>query len=615
MTWDFKEIGGGGTNYGPIQEQFFDPDSISKPGKAVIREGIQNAMDASIEKKSKVTVRIGIVTQKAGDFDDIFSDIWWEHIEAKGNGINNVKPSREKDAKMLIFEDFGTTGLDGKVEDGTSRQGVPNNFYDFFRAVGKSDKGSGSRGKWGLGKHTFWMSSQLYTAFGFTVSGDKKDKGIMVMGKTILKPHTTLGHGESEDHADGFYGLLESPESRITLPITGERALDLAKRFYLHRTDQQGLSIVVPWLREDIKIREIENMIIEEYFYPIFSGQLEVIVRKSAETEFPINDQTIKKYLGGVSPREAQLINLGSDLIEQAGNIKEVNPATPDKPEWDELIFGEDLKSLSDSYREGEPIFLRINIALNILGKSKPTYFDVALQQYSGEERGACTCVRSGIVVKEAIRTKQSPLAILVAEEKEIDDFLGASENPAHTEWRVSILEKKRIYKDAGDILKFVRQAPIKIVEILTAGNRETNKSILSDIFPRKKKPGLGKEKKKRKGVKPPIPKPKRCIIEQRKGGFKVRKGDADIPPGAILEVKTAYDTFRGNPFDRYKQFDFSLEKLDIEYHNLNIIDRKENLIRAEVISSDFTLEVQGFDEKRDLRIYAEINTSFEAES
>jgi hypothetical protein len=57
--WRFHKVRPGDKNREPIMGEFFSTDAISNAAEALVREGIQNALDAGLNK-GKVRVRIYI---------------------------------------------------------------------------------------------------------------------------------------------------------------------------------------------------------------------------------------------------------------------------------------------------------------------------------------------------------------------------------------------------------------------------------------------------------------------------------------------------------------------------------------------------------------------------
>ncbi len=189
--WYFKPKMPGDTIREPIHGEFFAAEAISDPGRALVREAIQNSLDACADGK-KVLVRIclsGPDSQaRRSDISPYFVGAW-EHLQVADNGLRPEDiPSATDRCPFLVFEDFGTTGLQGDPAEAfkpkTERK---NNFYHFFRAEGQSDKDASDRGSWGVGKQVFVRASRINTMFGLTVRAE--DRRRLLMGRAILKSH------------------------------------------------------------------------------------------------------------------------------------------------------------------------------------------------------------------------------------------------------------------------------------------------------------------------------------------------------------------------------------------------------------------------------------------
>jgi hypothetical protein len=150
MSWHFRPLAIGEKTHEPIQGEFFSTEAIHNPTEALVREGIQNSLDAGTELP--VRVRLFLASgQDAAPASRMTP--WlkgaWEHIQANGNGLR--EPPSESDAcPFLVFEDFGTRGLQGDVDQAFDEPGVKNHFFYFFRAEGRSGKSELDRGRWGI---------------------------------------------------------------------------------------------------------------------------------------------------------------------------------------------------------------------------------------------------------------------------------------------------------------------------------------------------------------------------------------------------------------------------------------------------------------------------------
>src|SRR5262245_7997749 len=130
-SWHFKWMRPGDTTREPIQGEFFATEAISNAAVALVREGIQNSLDA---KRNGQCVRVKIRVsgaERAAAMEAVapFLDGAWPHLEAERNGLHKDKvPKRQDDCLFLTFEDFGTSGLDGDPTQWHKQEGVKNGF-------------------------------------------------------------------------------------------------------------------------------------------------------------------------------------------------------------------------------------------------------------------------------------------------------------------------------------------------------------------------------------------------------------------------------------------------------------------------------------------------------
>ena len=169
----------------PISGEFFATEATEKAGEALVREGIQNSLDARRDGET-VMVRIRVSGKDSAVARSAVAPFLGglqEHLRAPGNGLQEI-PSDEENCPVLVFEDFGTTGLLGDPAEWKPQAGSKNHFYHFFRAEGRSDKGEKDIGRWGVGKQVFPRSSRINTVFGLTVRSDDRKK--LLMGMAVL---------------------------------------------------------------------------------------------------------------------------------------------------------------------------------------------------------------------------------------------------------------------------------------------------------------------------------------------------------------------------------------------------------------------------------------------
>src|SRR5207237_7546682 len=85
-----------------------------------------------------------------------------EHFE-KGLGNGSYAEAFAGSTNYLVFEDFGTKGLNGDVAEWQLDKAGENGFFSFFRAEGRSAKTGECLPRWGISKQEVPTSSRLHT--------------------------------------------------------------------------------------------------------------------------------------------------------------------------------------------------------------------------------------------------------------------------------------------------------------------------------------------------------------------------------------------------------------------------------------------------------------------
>ncbi len=169
--------------------------------------------------------------------------------------------------RLLVIEDFGTTGLKGAVDVKDDGQ-----FCGFWRRFGRSNKKQAQGGRWGLGKLVFPSASQVRTVVGLTRRAS--DASSWLMGQAILRNHQIDG---IEKDSVGFW--CDAKAARKGMP-TSDPALcrAVSAEAGLMRANEPGLSLIVPHVLPDIEPAHLMAATIRNYYYPILTGKLVVEV-------------------------------------------------------------------------------------------------------------------------------------------------------------------------------------------------------------------------------------------------------------------------------------------------------------------------------------------------
>ena len=623
--WHFTTLRPGEKTRNPIQGEFFAMEAIRNPAEALIREALQNSLDAGIKDTTgqpieMVQVRISLASGQSSadsnDYSEFFLDSW-SHYEADGNGLSNA-PARNERCPYLVIEDFGTYGLIGDVNQWHDKPGVKNSFFYFYRAEGLTGKGGEDRGRWGIGKYVFPRSSRISSFFGLTVREGENRR--LLMGQAVLKTHQC---GSQHYKPDGGFGEVNR---ELVLPITDSATIDrFCDVFGVTRRNEPGLSIVIPWVDPEITFPLLLEAVVRGYFYPILEGRLEVIVSDSSQ-EIVINESSLVGVVQSLDqPLSAELLPL-LDLATWAVNkrpneILALNPVPPTRaPNWSvpDLIPASAMAELQAQLELGEKVALKI--PLTVRPKKKPdarSHFHLFLVR-DGSQQDRTVFVREGIIIPDVrARRARGVRSLVVIDHQPLATLLGDSENPAHTEWQKGSSNFKDKYTYGKSYLDFVTHCASYIVNLLDSQHREEDVTLLKDFFslPAPQSPDAPKTREKRakknpgneppKPPDPPEPRRRRYRLEKVAGGFRVRNGDPDAEVPALLDIRTAYDVRRGNPFKKYNTADFKLDdpgiRLNPPARGVTVLRRTENQMLVEVIQRDFSMTVTGFDEQRDL--------------
>lgn len=632
--WHYRAKRPGEPNREPIYGEFFSIDAISEPGMALIREAIQNSLDAKRpDEKARVRVYLsGSGAQRKGrpaEWSQVaeFMEGAWEHIRAEGTGLpEDLIPREGDECPWLVIEDFGTTGLEGDPsEPFQPKEKGTNRFYHFFRAEGQTDKGTSDRGSWGVGKHVFLQASRVSVMLGLTVRAS--DRNRLLMGKNVLKSH----YIEDRNYQDGYYGTPPDGGDGLVMPFEDTGVIDrFAEVFRISRgRDEPGLSVVVPWIHEEITEEAILKAIVTDYFYPILTGTLDVIVKTPNIPELEITQESLSEVVGRLDLEIAGDVRPVVDLAiwaQDQGPDARRTLKMPDPGrawQWSEDLIPDGMGSeLRDLYTRGEPLAVRVPVTVvRKNGKEQESFFDVYLRRNERESRERPFFIRDGIVISRVDAPYSRGItAIVVAEDAPISSFLRTAENPSHTEWQTTHLKEEYRYGCVTD-LKFVKTSVHELTRLLFSADAEEDPSLLIDIFslpenPEEEIAAPEDEPTEEPGRKTPEPdpperRPRRFRIEQIAGGLSVVPGKKASPPvPSLMEVRMAYDVRRGHPLKRYEESDFQVDRQPIEItetRNISVLENEGNRVLIRIEDADFRFGMRGFDERRQLYVKVDL--------
>lgn len=643
IEWRFKPNSRDDMDVDPIQGEFFTTRDIDNISTAVVREGIQNALDErNREQTETVKVKIFLSGNKYAVSSENYVPLLktlLPHLNAKRSGISQL-PDFISPMKFLLFEDFNTKGLDGSPNESNqeiSFDNKPHNFYYFWRNVGRSGKTDDKLGRWGLGKTVFPASSDINTFWGLTVR--KSDQRKMLMGQSILRIHNcTNNEGQHISYKPyGMYGKYISTDC-FAEPIEDVIEIErFEKLFRIRRNEQSGLSLIIPFVNEIITIDHLAYSVIEQYFYPILEGRLEVEIIEEDNSillaKDSIQESIDKISFQNLSSGEDKRIKSKESLVrlfdfakwtfqlQEEDFFKLKEPEVNAKPRWVAktlFVNEEGLGICRDKFERNERVAFKVPLKYQpVNGVAKICWYNAFLEKDTSLSKPENLFVRDGITISGITSLDKGLVrGVVIIHDIDLARMLGDSENPAHTEWQPDSRNFKGKYVDGKEALAFVKSTLKKIYDQLQRPIEGIQKDLLIDFF---SIPIETPEEKKQKDLpkhdagddeteEPYIPglaeKKRPVLVEKVFSGLKIIKNPAAEEFPESIRLKLGYDVPRGNPIKSYQELDFDVAKSPISILSSGVYFTKKEKNEMEFNIEDkthFEIILTGFDEKRDL--------------
>jgi hypothetical protein len=621
----------------PIQGAFFSTEAIAGPAQALVREAIQNSLDARLDGH-KVRVRFWLATgERSLSPDDVaaFFEGTWQHYAAEGNGLDKA-PTQSMCCPYLVVEDFGTKGLTGDVTQADPDPHQKNPFFLFFRAEGLSAKGGAELGRWGIGKFVFPRSSLASTHFGLTIRHD--DRKRLLLGAVTLKAHRI---GDTTYSPDALFGRPDS--DGFVLPLSDSALLDrFSRTFNLSRSTEPGLSVVVPFVDPEITYGELIAAVARNWFVPLLAGDLEVLVEEPGQSTL-LNahslDDTLQAYGDSVGRDILEFVRLARWGANLPDSDRE-HLASPDP--WRAMKWSSDLvpepvaTKLRQCLESRARVAVRVPLYIRPKSKNSPvaTYFDIYMAPDRGSN-GRPLFVREGILVSD-VRGARVPeiRALVVVNDRPLATLLGDSESPAHTEWQKDGPNFRDRYTYGKAVIAFVTSSVAELLGFVSRTAQEADPSLTVDFFsicppepddPRQLETLDDQEEDEGndQGVTPKpldlLERPQPLLLTRITGGFVVTSTESAPSPPYLVEIRCAYNTRSGNAFRKWVPADFDLAKppMRVSCDAPDAVEHaaRENWVLLKVGTTNLRVVVTGFDETRDVVVRYKVRVPQNADS
>lgn len=630
LGWHFSKVNPRFKNREATQGEFFSNDSDLR---AFIREAVQNSLDARRPgANGPVSIRIFISGPTAALTPESARRYFrggWDHFHAEGSGLREA-PGREDNCPFITYEDSGTTGLTGDVEQFHELHGTRNPFYYFFRAEGQSNKLEAGRGRWGLGKFVFPRSSAVRSFFGLTVRYD--DQKRLLVGQSILRSH----HIDDKSYTpDGWYGVKPDKDEPAA-PVTDQEFIDqFESDFCLERKHEPGLSLVVPFCNPTWTAEAVTASVIQDYFYVIRNDDLVVTVEDPRSSTI-LNSRTLPGVTAETTDEQVRLHvqplleltdwALSSDAEKSLVTLR--FPEGNGLPKWSQKTIPQEVfTSLRRAFNDIGRLALRVPVTVqHRQGAAKATYFEICLRRCEGSLQKRPMFIRDGIIISDVrSRLIRDILALVIIDDPPLTEFLGDAENPAHTEWHEESSHFKGKYISGSATLRFVRNSVADLCLMLAEATGDEDPEMLLDVFSvgtsalsenrpmnfpsmtTKPSNDTAVAGKRLQSLKEKSRRKRTWRLKRTEGGFRISGQPKPEELNRGIEVLVAYDRRSGSPLLNYSSTDFELAQapIHIETHGAVIEIPEPNRLIVYPENEIFNVTVTGFDRNRDLFLQA----------
>jgi hypothetical protein len=435
----------------------------------------------------------------------------------------------------------------------------------------------------------------------------------------------------------GMFGMYSSNDC-FAKPIEKDNIhLLFEKLFGLERSDKPGLSLIIPFVNEEINLHRLAYSVIEQYFYPILEAKLEVEIIEEDETIL-LNKSSIVNSVHEIDfqklviPEDKRIRSKESliHLFEFANwtlglsneDFVTLNePGIEHKPRWTKNLYPDEkiVNEIREKFESNDRVAFKVPLKYHPMNEfAKMCWFAAYLEKDTSVSKPENIFVRDGITIT-GISSLDKGLVrgIVVIHDINLARMFGDSENPAHTEWQAESRNFKGRYVDGAEALAFMKNTLKRLYELLQRPIEGIQKDLLIDFF---SIPIESTEVKKQKNLpnheepgeddtnEPKIPilrgKKQPVIVEKILSGLKISRNPLAEELPESIQIKLGYDVQKGNPINSYQDLDFDVSKVPIVIESSGVYFTKKEKNELEFIiedNSDFEIKLSGFDEKRDL--------------
>ena len=602
---------------------------------AFVREDLQNRVDA---RRDDHQGPVRCVIRKASLPKKLIAKYFPEQFQGELiESLKQIPNPKERDQRrqkieelfgsaslpVLIIEDFGTTGLNGPVNrkipekvEGEPLYHPTNALTCFLRRNGRSGKTGQSLGGAGLGRHVYYMASEISAKLIYTVPEDLaefRDGALvsitpepMFFGQS-LQTELERKNGGDEEVLSGYVHLTHPRASNdLAMPFgvhgQGRDVAETARKdFKLLRGPQDpGCSIIIPFPKATVSPELLLETIVSEFALPVLAGELEIEVQGDE-----VDSESILELSADENVNEANRF------------LKDVRAASPDckvtigpnqlRRELSADVFeGDELQRLADRFQDGELVCVEVLLRFNETSDGWGT-LTVAARKLDDGQKGRGVVARQGLAIRDycgnAFSEPQNS-CVLMKSVDALSTLLKRTEPASHRVFEPGEILASECSEPKA-LIDRVRTLHHNLVAILGGLDREEDDSIFSDLF----SSGGGRD-----SVDPPPSQPDPFVMAMPDNDQSIRlhaNPEYEAAAGESWNVLVVLDSIHGSSRARrsFQAGTFDLRSADLRVEGGQASVAAACQLRLTVDNPDaFELVIGpcGFPEWADVRVHAE---------
>ena len=213
----------------------------------LVRESIQNSLDAALKNEKSVRVDFFVSTFKSNEFNEFFDGI--------KEGLHKKYPNRNY--SYIAIKDTKTTGLTGPLYYKDVKNNVYGNLLKLVYEIQKPQNEAGAGGSWGLGKTVYFRVSEIGMVIYYSRIINEKGKYESRLAATLVEDEDSkkcLIPSTKDSINRGIAWWGKEFEKNKTIPITDEKEIqEILDVLGLDRfgKEQTGTMVIIPYINEE----------------------------------------------------------------------------------------------------------------------------------------------------------------------------------------------------------------------------------------------------------------------------------------------------------------------------------------------------------------------------